>query len=475
MSTKRKEETVKFTNEHCNRLYIFSIIALVLYVALAVNSYTFLRADGCANMMSMLTNKNFYLYDPARNFGQIIKQIFAVIPVRYFGLRDIGVIARLLSFGYAFWTALYYYMAVNLCKRKNSEIGLKCTVFVFSLQITFCGFALITEAILLAAVFWYILLSVLLYDESDEKKRDVFLLGLSIILAYKLYASAFVFHTFVLIVLWLRIVKKQIRISRKILLINCLLIVGSILDAIYALKPSSAKNSWFDCLQYIPKSFFVVMITLICLGIFSIFVHNRNLLMIFGKKDNKMVENKKIKYICYGFEIMLVIEMVYIVLNESVQIAGMNFLTRSLNLFVPLMIGTFMTVLVVWHVMLPSNSYHLSTYAFVICTIVAYTMATTSYSDYLKLLCGVTANQKGFVSASTANIVSNPFYDNWSIPNASVLASTVYSKDNYIHSIVVEEKEWINDAWRPYDCYDIYAYPDLSEYHVYYVTEDFCN
>lgn len=437
------------------------IFVLVMYVISCVMHNTILFADGNYVAINMLDTGQMYLYDPMRNFGLFIRQVFAWTYLQMFPADriSISIFVKLLAFGYSFWTSFYYGLAVVRSYKKKNSMLLYFTVCLFTVQIIFSGFNLVLESILAGAVFWYILCFFMTYTGTEKKEK--LLVILSLVLAGKIYASFMFFAIILLIVIILRFKRERIAMT-KFAWTSIFLLGGDFFVSIYFVfttKMTDARSGLISSISIINKHFFVFAIgALVC--------------VVFWYLEKRSTKVRLVKLFAI-MQYILAVGLILAVMRYSEKYASLNFPSRSLNIVLPLL--TACLVVIFDKMNYEGKNVNECPYGLlaglVISCVIFINLSANSYDNYLKKLLQITSNQEGFVECTEYRIENDSFFTTWTIPYESIMAQAVYNDGVYISSIIVMPQEWNTTGGVASD--NLTKYPDLSRYRIWYNSEAF--
>lgn len=448
--------------EERNRsVIIFStMFMLIIYILAAVVNTTIIFADGSDVCLSMLSKKDWCLYDEMKNFGLAIRQMFAMAYLKLTDVPKVLTFIKFLSFGYTFWTSFFYILALLVCYKRKKDVLLYFTVSLITFQFCFSGFNLVLESRMAAAAFWFL---VCLFNTKEElsllcKVSSI----LTLFLLSRVYASV-VFFSIILIVI---IVKNNgmIKIKSNVYWLICLglLAYDEILNIKFILFPHNkdARDGLIKTLTMINRDFWVLFLFWILIVL---------LLIIRERIHNKLFE-KILNMVQILFGIIFVLGAIC----KSKIWASLNFPSRSLNFLIPIVIAGIVLYLEWGKIGFSYKSAIISLNILQVVGTISILVSTTGYKNYLVSLKQITSHQEGFIECSEYEVDTTGYMTTWTMPQESILAQVVNNKSYvylYISSVIVQPKDWI--TWEPFDSYDIDMYPNLSEYNIFYNSDLF--
>lgn len=459
-------------------VYIFSLIVLSIYVLANVINNTIVFADGSGICIEMLKGKDLRLYDPMRNVGLFVRQFLAWVYINVSAKPSELIVIKLLSFGYSFWTSFFYAAAVSVCyfgkesKRKN--VLLVFTVALFSFHFIFVGFNLVLEAGMATAVFWFLLVSYLSYEDTKVTLVQKAIMLFALLLASRVYGSFMFLGTICIFVLLVQYRVKGIW-KDKFLVTNIGLLIYDVLMCFYFVlttENTDARSGLINTIKYIPKSFFVFFIAFTVLGLLHLY--NNNGTVLCWKKNVELSNNKR--NVGHKIEksgcLLFIIVFSIAVLCSAQEYAARNFNSRSLIFLIPMCMSA-MVLYIDWgRFRIKFDDLVIELVGILFSVMFSIIISTTGYSDYLKSLAMITSQQNGFIDCDQFEVQNAGYMTTWILPQESILSQAIYKKGAVaITSILVEPVEWI--TWEPFNSHDIYEYPDLTEYDIYYVLDAF--
>lgn len=463
-------------------MFVFSMVVLGSYVLAAVVNNCIVFADGSGICISMLSSKELQCYDSMRKFGLAIRQIFAWLYLCISSNPSQIVVIKLLSFGYSFWTSFFYGLALCNCYfGKDKQIHNILFYFIivqFSFHYIFVGFNLVLEAGLATAIFWFLLTVYFTYEKGKMNLIKKVMMILILFLASRVYGSFMFFGILCIAILTFQYGIKAIW-KDKFLLVNLLLLLYDVITCakfVLFTENTDARDGLINTLKYIPKSFYMFFVVFAILGL--IHLYNVNGTMIFWRQRNRQRSGfEKTDKDCwkhverYGYMIYAIVFTVTVFIFAQKYASG-NFGSRSLLFIIPICLCVMLMYIHWGNFEIKLQIVNMQIYGFLLSTLFAIIISTTGYSGYLKSLALITSNQKGFIDCDSYEVQNTGYMTTWILPQESILSQTIYRNGPVaISSILVEPTEWI--TWEPFDSHNLYTYPDLSEYQIYYVVDDF--
>ena len=225
-----KEAIKKLTTPQAERIVILVLFLLVgiTYIVYGIYGEKYIMWDGCNYFINVLADGKFAIHPRGRMTSDVLMQGFAVA-AWHLGCTDPAVIGGLHGFGITFFTVLPYLFAILACLWHKREDYAKLILIYACMSLTFKGLFLQMESTMAVPLYLYQFVSVLLWEEKNEKviQRTAFILSLICSVHMNEY---FVFWDIILLVVVLVRVCVYKSLSKSWLAIGCFFVVNTIIS-----------------------------------------------------------------------------------------------------------------------------------------------------------------------------------------------------------------------------------------------------